>query len=282
MSHARHCGPALPEHCPNCNAAVYGPYCAQCGQETIHEMPTLREFAHEYLHNYVAAESKLLVTVKLLVLKPGQLTLEYLAGRRRRYVKPLPLYVTFSFLFFLLLGWTGTLTPEQMARANHQPVAYPAQTTAALAASDSDPDERQVLRLVASLASPLDRPESVAAFSEHLLDRLPYAVFLLMPVFAALCALVYRSRRQTYGVHLLFTVHLHAFMFVVFLVCLLPGIRSYAAYAGLLLLAYLVAALKRVYGGRWWPQLARSLVLAGIYGLICSMTLGLVTLVSTR
>jgi len=34
-------------------------------------MPTLREFAHQYLHHYVAAEGKLLPTVKLLLLKPG-------------------------------------------------------------------------------------------------------------------------------------------------------------------------------------------------------------------
>lgn len=89
----------LPECRPNCDAAVHGPYCAQCGQATVHELPTLREFAHEYLHHYVAADGKLLPTLKLLLFKPGQLTLEYLAGRRQRYVKPLSLYVTSAFYF---------------------------------------------------------------------------------------------------------------------------------------------------------------------------------------
>jgi hypothetical protein len=244
-------------------------------------MPTLSEFVHEYLHHYVAAEGKLVATVKLLVLKPGQLTLEYLGGRRQRYVKPLPLYLTFSFLFFLLLSWSGTLTPSRVIHIDNQPVTHSAQALTALAASATDPDERQALTLASSFAGQLLEPDRFAKFSEHLLHRLPYAVFLLMPVFATLCGLVYRSRRQPYRVHLLFTLHLHAFIFAVFLICLLPGIRSYAAYTVALLFAYLVAALRRVHGGRLWPQLGRSLVLACAYALICSVALGLVTLMST-
>ncbi|RFU49307.1 DUF3667 domain-containing protein [Paraburkholderia sp. DHOC27] len=243
-------------------------------------MPTVREFLHEYLHHHVAAEGKLFATLKLLILRPGQLTVEFLVGRRQRYVKPLSLYLTLSFVFFLLLSWSGTLTPARMLRIDNQPVAHPAQTIAALAASETDPDARKVLNATASFTSQLFDPVRFAAFSEHLLQRLPYALFVLMPVFAAMCAWVYRSRRQTYGVHLLFTLHLHAFIFVLFLLCLLPGVRSYAGYALVLLFAYLVAALRRVHGGRWWPQFARSLLLAGAYAVICSVALSLVTLMS--
>lgn len=281
MSHVTHSAHALPEQCPNCSATVHGPYCAQCGQQTIHEMPTLREFAHEYLHHYVAAEGKLFTTIRLLVLKPGQLTVEYLAGRRQRYVKPLSLYLTLSFLFFLLLGWSGMLTPTRMVVVDHQPAAHPEQAIAALAASDSDPDAKRLLTAAASVVDKLDHPDTFAAFTEHLLHRLPYAVFLLMPVFAAMCALVYLNRKQTYGVHLLFTLHLHTFVFLVFVVCLLPGVRSYALCTAPLLFAYLVIALRRVYGGGWWPQLGRALGLAGVYSLTCSTVLGLVTLFST-
>ena len=80
--------------------------------------------------------------------------------------------------------------------------------------------------------SVLEQPDKFSEFSEHLLHRLPYAVFVLMPVFAALCALVYRGRRQTYGMHLLFTVHLHAFIFAVFLLCLLPGAHAFSGLRG--------------------------------------------------
>jgi hypothetical protein len=281
MSHAQEAAHELPDNCPNCDAVVHGPFCAQCGQETVNEMPTLREFAHQYLHHYVAAEGKLLPTVKLLLLKPGQLTLEYLEGRRRRYVMPLPLYVTFSFLFFLLLSWSGAITPNHLMYVDNQPAAHPTQVLTALAASEADPDEKRVLDFTASVMSVLEQPDKFAEFSEHLLHRLPYAVFVLMPVFAAMCALVYRSRRQNYGMHLLFTVHLHAFIFAVFLLCLLPGIRAYGAWAALAILVYLVAASKRVYGGRWWPQIARGALLGGLYAVISCLALAAVTFISS-
>ena len=93
----------LPADCPNCAAPVHGPYCAQCGQETAIAILRWRDFAHEYAAQFVSLEGRLWRTLWLLVSQPGRLSLEFLAGRRRRYVRPLPLYLSLSFLFFLLL-----------------------------------------------------------------------------------------------------------------------------------------------------------------------------------
>jgi hypothetical protein len=272
----------LPDACPNCDAPVHGPYCAQCGQETVHEMPTLREFAHEYLHHYVAAEGKLVPTVSMLLLKPGQLTVEYLQGRRRRYVKPLSLYVTFSFVFFLLLGWTTVMMPTPTVVTLDGNRTVPAtQIFSTLAASETDPDGRQVLSFLDRHMSWVFQPGKLAAFNDHVLHRMPYTVFVLMPVFAAMCGFVYRSRRQNYGMHLLFTVHLHAFIFLVFLLCLVPGVRNFSGWAMLAVLVYLTLALKRVYGGRWWPQVGRGMLLWAGYGMVTSLALAVVAFVST-
>ncbi|WP_322012995.1 hypothetical protein [Paraburkholderia sp. J12] len=78
-----------------------------------------------------------------------------------------------------------------------------------------------------------------------------------------------------------FALHLHAFAFILFLVCLLPGVRSYAACSVALLFVWLVVALRRVYGGRWRPQLGRAVILAGAYALMCAVALGLVTSMSS-
>ena len=282
LSHSHDAAHELPDACPNCDAPVHGPYCAQCGQETVHEMPTLREFAHEYLHHYVAAEGKLVPTVRMLLLKPGQLTIEYLQGRRRRYVKPLALYVTFSFVFFLLLGWSASMTPTPPVVMLDGKHAVPAtQIFSTLAASETDPDGRQVLSFLDRHMSWVFQPGQLAAFNDHLLHRLPYTVFVLMPVFAAMCGFVYRSRRQNYGMHLLFTVHLHAFIFLVFLLCLFPGVRNFGGWAMLALLIYLILALKRVYGGRWWPQVGRGMLLWAGYGVVTSLALAVLAFVST-
>ncbi|WP_181885553.1 DUF3667 domain-containing protein [Trinickia dinghuensis] len=272
---------ALPDNCPNCDAPVHGPYCAQCGQETVHELPTLREFAHEYLHHYVAADGKLLPTLKLLLFKPGQLTLEYLAGRRAQYVKPLSIYVTFSFLFFLFLSLMGSIQSSPLVYVDNRPVAHPEQHLAKLAASEADPDDRKVVDAIAGVMTELQQPGKLAEFSEHLLHRLPYAVFALMPVFAALFAFVYRNRHKNYGVHVLFTLHLNAFIFAVFLLCLIPAVRAHSGCAAAAIFAYLVVALKRVHEGRWWPQLARGLLLGTCYALLSGMVIGVVMIASS-
>ena len=245
-------------------------------------MPTLREFAHEYLHHYVAAEGKLLPTVKMLLLKPGQLTIEYLEGRRRRYVMPLSLYVTVSFVFFLLLGWSTAMTPPPAVVVLDGNRSVPAtQMFSTLAASESDPASKKLLTFLSDHLSWIFQPGRLAAFTDHLLHRMPYTVFVLMPVFAAMCRLVYRKRHQNYGMHLLFTVHLHAFIFLVFLLCLLPGVNGFAGWAVVAIPVYLILALKRVYGGRWWPQVARGALLCAGYGVVSGLALLVVAFVSS-
>ena len=93
--------------CPNCGASVSGNFCHQCGQETVLHPPSTREFLHEFIGHYVALEGKLLQTMKLLLLKPGQLSLEYLQGRRVRYIEPLRVYLTFSLIFFAVFKFMG-------------------------------------------------------------------------------------------------------------------------------------------------------------------------------
>ena len=93
--------------CPNCGAKVSGNFCHQCGQETVLHPPSTREFLHEFIGHYVALEGKLLQTMKLLLLKPGQLSLEYLQGRRVRYIEPLRVYLTFSLIFFAVFKFMG-------------------------------------------------------------------------------------------------------------------------------------------------------------------------------
>jgi predicted RNA-binding Zn-ribbon protein involved in translation (DUF1610 family) len=85
--------PAHPHHvasdCPNCGAVVAGHYCHECGQETVLHPPSAREFVHEFIGHYVALEGKLWKSLLLLLFRPGQLTLEYINGRRVRYIQPL-------------------------------------------------------------------------------------------------------------------------------------------------------------------------------------------------
>jgi predicted RNA-binding Zn-ribbon protein involved in translation (DUF1610 family) len=104
---------AMPSACLNCGES-FGEsgerrrrFCPECGQETTVRAPTLGEFAQQFGGAYFAAEGALWRSLKLLLLKPGALTLQYLAGRRKHYVLPLRLYLSISLLVLLLLRVLG-------------------------------------------------------------------------------------------------------------------------------------------------------------------------------
>ncbi|MYM40558.1 DUF3667 domain-containing protein [Duganella qianjiadongensis] len=103
---------AAPVNCPNCDTVLTGHFCSHCGQEAILHHASVGEFLHEFIGHYVALEGKLWGTVMRLLFRPGALTLEYIRGRRVRFVQPLRLYLTLSLLFFALLKFSGTFAPN--------------------------------------------------------------------------------------------------------------------------------------------------------------------------
>ncbi|MBB5203074.1 hypothetical protein HNQ51_000367 [Inhella inkyongensis] len=92
--------PQCPNACPNCGhrLAAWDKFCAQCGQAAHLHQPSFWEFVHEFINHYVALEGKLWHSLRLLLLRPGQLTLDYLQGRRARHVMPLHLLLSFGLL----------------------------------------------------------------------------------------------------------------------------------------------------------------------------------------
>ncbi|MEP7156465.1 MAG: DUF3667 domain-containing protein, partial [Betaproteobacteria bacterium] len=106
-----------PLHCRNCQlplGTASAHYCPNCGQETAPHPPSAGEFIHEFVGHYIALEGPLLRTLGLLFFRPGELTREYLQGRKRRYVLPLRLYLSISLVFFLVMGVIGAVDGTNM------------------------------------------------------------------------------------------------------------------------------------------------------------------------
>lgn len=87
-------------HCRNCGAAADGAYCPACGQETRLALPTARQFLKDAAGRYVALDGRTWRTLHALLFRPGFLTLEYFAGRRRRYLRPSRLFLVLSLAMF--------------------------------------------------------------------------------------------------------------------------------------------------------------------------------------
>ncbi len=266
---------AAPRHCP------------VCGQETNIRPPTLGEFAQQFGGAYFATEGALWRSLKLLLFSPGELTRQYLIGRRKHYVLPLRLYLTISVLAFLLLRvaagvslnlelpsdldlkkglWTVTAIESPVNAGLNDGVFFcrglPAWFCTRLE-HRLDTDPRGLAR-------------EIEAMGDRLLSNLGGAMFVMLPFFALLHKLVYWNRRLHYTEHLVFALHLHAFWYLCLLLTLLP-FTWLALLVGVLVPAYALAAAKRVYGGRWLWLGLRAGVVSAVYGL--ALAIGLVLLV---
>jgi hypothetical protein len=318
--------------CRNCGAVPVAQtpppaFCARCGQERTLHPPTLVEFLHEFVGHYVALDGPLWRTLALLLARPGRLTREYLDGRRRRYVLPLRLYLSASFLFFVVLK----LIPTAVGEANGVPArervvpagpvasvpvaagpvaSMPVASAPASGAASGAPRATTTWRFGEvpppaqisdcgtpghAACTPIERwvaglferarPDP-AAFLEHVrghaLAIAPYAIFLLLPLFAAILMLAYRGRRMTYGEHVVFSLHLHAFWFLALLaVAVLP--KGLADLVQIAVPVYGVMAQRTVYGGGWFATIARAALVSVLYGTaLLVATVGLlVVLLST-
>lgn len=99
--------------CLNCGTVLVGPHCHACGQRA-HVHRTLGAFFHDLLHGVLHFEGRTWRTLPLLAWRPGQLTREYIDGKRARYVSPIALFlfvVFLSYAVFSMLGGPETLQP---------------------------------------------------------------------------------------------------------------------------------------------------------------------------
>ena len=95
--------PAL-THCENCDAPLSGRYCSQCGQPAIDYRRSFRHVIIDILDSFLNWDSKFFATIALLIVRPWQLTNEFIRGKRVRYLHPLRLYLLASILFFFAVN----------------------------------------------------------------------------------------------------------------------------------------------------------------------------------
>ena len=269
--------------CLNCGAELAGPYCAQCGQEATERNVPLRVLLKELLDTLFSLDARLFQTTRQLLAKPGYLTNEYIAGRRIRYVAPLRLYLFTSFVFFLLLaafegvplqnpgdaqntaqqGRDQELTSTELEQlpswlVGNSTTAPPTDTLAAESSESTSLISRVLRRKLQRVR------EQPGSFASSLRDQMSVFVFALVPVFALLLKLMYLRSGRMYVQHLIFSLHVHAFVFILFsCVWLVDNLGSAAlknVVDGLYLwgvMLYLLLAMRRVYGQPLWKTVIK-------------------------
>lgn len=229
------------EICANCDTALIGVHCHQCGQKKLNP----NEFAVKRFIARAAADvvdiesSKIFKTMVAMLSRPGLLATEYLAGRRGNFVGPIKLYLTFSALYFLF-AW-GTLADIRggtTARTMRMP-------------------------LVVKTARQQGVEPAVVADKIHQRAEKYSSAFRFFSVLISgtfLAAFYFRTKKY-YVEHLVFSLYYYSFDFfcksifaLIFIAVAALGWKLPATALNLfypVALAYLALSLRRVYQQRW-------------------------------
>ncbi|MBL8512610.1 MAG: DUF3667 domain-containing protein [Betaproteobacteria bacterium] len=287
-------------YCRNCDLFLGekpGNYCPHCGQDTHAHPPSFGEFLHEFVTHYIALEGRLARTLGLLFLRPGELTVRYFAGRKNSYVLPLRLYITASLLFFIVVKFfgAGSLVKGGDASGNAPstgaPVIWQSESGGVklrpagppgVVLSNLPPEERNRAladlvqcdpapdfcnQLKARLESKYGRQSNIEVWrqvKDKIVTLAPYAMFLMLPLFALITKLLYVKRAHSYGEHVVYALHVHAFTYFLLLAVAVASeaIAGWLMWGGAL---YYVLAMRRVFGGRWWATALRFFAIGSLY-----------------
>ncbi len=124
------------------------------------------------------------------------------------------------------------------------------------------------------------RLDGADSFRNNLNKTIPKLVFILIPLFALMLKLIYRKRKIPYFNHVLFSLHILAFYFLVsWFKLFLLLIASWAGpFITIAMAVYLFFALKKVYRDPYrrtfWKfllLLCSSLIIVGIFLVLAGM-----------
>ena len=239
------------ETCPNCSTSLLGSHCHECGQKKIDaDEYSLKRFAGRAINDFTDLESnKVFRTLSALLLRPGLLAVEYLAGRRGTYLGPLKLYLTFSALYFLF-AWTVL---SEVRGSSAQRIARHPATVSMAKQRGVDPN---------TFADKIQQKAEKYASTLRVFSVLVSGTFL---------AALYFRMRKYYVEHLVFSLYYYSFDFftkslfaLVFLVTAAVGFKLPSIVLNLfypIALIYLVFALRRVYRQKWATTALKAVVL---------------------
>jgi hypothetical protein len=279
-----------PFHCRNCGHPRADRFCARCGQDSRDHSRELRELLRDFVEHMLAFDLKSARSFWALIVRPGQLTLDWAQGRRIQWVSPFRLYLGASFLFYVALWISGLallqiqatpmtlealkvyqFTPVMLVQPT-APLEIPPLTSQRLQAYA---DQAGLPKLAVVVRSVLANP---ARLNEAADVWMPRILFALVPLCACLFALFRARRPMLFLDHLTFALHLQSFIFLLSVAMMPIWCRTDDPWASiipaLIILAHGTLAHRRVYANAYWFSAIKVLVVLTIY--LTLLLLGLV------
>ena len=207
-------------NCPNCGDPLLERYCPKCGEKRYdaHSL-TVGHIVEETLEGLFHFDNKFFRTLKLLIARPGQLSLDYVEGRRMGAVRPLPLFLIINIIAFLLLFFNPFSLPLKNYTTYAPFINY----------NTLELWEAKVLELGTT------DMELTKRFDEAMHRTSKTWLILFIPAYAILFGALFLPKRRKLVEHLVFATHYLSFVLIAFMLTMLLvlPIEMLASSAGL-------------------------------------------------
>ena len=109
----------MTKNCKNCGTVLHGKYCYACGQKIIlPEDKKLHHLVTEFFHHFTHLDSKFLITLKKILLRPGKVTRDISEGITVPHFKLSALFLIGTIIYFLLPANFIVTTPANESFQN--------------------------------------------------------------------------------------------------------------------------------------------------------------------
>ncbi len=244
--------------CLNCGQALQEnyDYCPVCGQQNNDSHLSFATMIKEFFSNYFSLDSRFGRSFKPFFIKPGELTVQFMNGKRVHFANPIRLYLVISLIHFFVfsLVTNNESTNEKLMSMNEtqegennlvhlgfdesdfktdsldndvdnswHPSMYQLSKIYfltenknltyqnicdSLSVSEMTGTKKYLTRQAIKL-----QMSDADSINDYLIKNIPILMFILLPIYALILKLFFR--KKLYIHHLIHSIHLHSFMFMI-------------------------------------------------------------------
>ena len=275
------------KECLNCGHPVEHLFCSKCGQKNVEIRENFLHLTLHYITDYFHFDSKLLHSIKPLVLKPGFLPKEYMEGRRAKYINPIGSLIFLSTIFFIIFLSIGNSNKGIVINPKGTNVVDSIQNQFKADSSLSKLKDYEKVNVgnktlnnklsakVKELLSEGHESER-EIFLEKFKHNFPKVMVLLIPFLSFFLWLIYVRKQILYVEHLIFVIYTHCFVYLILTISVLLSLiwEPIFAWSFILIMLYIIAAMKYFYEQSILKTIIKFVFVSVCYSLL--LVLGLV------
>ena len=246
----------MKNNCVNCKTKLEGLYCYCCGEKIVAEKDfTIKKLLEQTLDVFTHLDSKIFLTLKFLLLKPGKLSDAYVKGLRKPFMKPFQIFILINILFFILLSNVDIFRIPSSELFN-----------------EIDLRGYNISKIVEEKITETNKTKNEIALVYDLKSTLVAKtyVIILIPLLSFVFALLFIREKIQIGKHIIFSTHLFSFLILIIILwlsilMLLPKIHLdniYLIKIPLLIIwiLYMGIAIKQFYKSTWIYTIVSTLI----------------------